>query len=239
MAAHTQALLADLLPTSVSSTLRGGGPIVRSVTADRQLQLLPRVPLATTIADAVARDRPPFAIELLHPVTLREPATDLRIYNLLRAVSTLEGIPYYSISNGQDLPLFTLSHAVTSSQNRTPIVDLVVTTIPASATVYVVIEDSSFGRNLYQATYRHEPAAILLELENLTTMWYHGILPLIGRRAFHSYILVVPHQDGVLFYGVTAARTLDLAAVRSRAEASLRNRMSAMERWFVSAISDG
>ena len=155
--------------------------------------------------------------------------TDL--YNHLRAVSTLQGIEYYSGSRGYHRTLYKQSYAIAGPDDRTPLPDPVVSGVPELATLYLVQEDSTFGSNVYQSDYRFDGTTITMQVRNLTTMWW-SILPLVNPGDFRSVVSVTPTDQGLLFYAAAGIYTIDIGGVRERSQSSLRNRLDALERWL-------
>ena len=155
--------------------------------------------------------------------------TDL--YNHLRAVSTLEGIEYYSGSRGSYRTLYRQSYAIAGPEDHTRQPDPVVGSVPEFATLHLFQEDSTFGSNVYQGDYRFDGTAITMQVRNLTTMWW-SILPLVNPGHFRSVVTVTPTDRGLLFYAAAGIHTISIGGVRERSQASLRNRLDALERWL-------
>ena len=160
--------------------------------------------------------------------------TDL--YNHLRAVSTLEGIEYYSASRGYHRTLYHQSYAIASAEDRTRLPDPVAGSVPERSTLYMLQEDSTFGSNVYQTDFRFDGAAITMQVRNLTTMWW-SILPLVDPGNFRSVVSVTPTDQGLLFYAAAGIHTISIGGVRERSESSLRNRLDALERWVRAHLS--
>ena len=159
--------------------------------------------------------------------------TDL--YNHLRAVSTLQGIEYYSGSRGFYRTLYQRSYAIAGPDDHTPLPDPVAVSVPELATLYMIQEDSTFGSNVYQGDYRFDGTTITMQVRNLTTMWW-AILPLVDPGNFRSVLSVTPTDHGLLFYAAAAIHTVSIGGVRERSQASLRNRLDALERWLSARI---
>ena len=155
--------------------------------------------------------------------------TDL--YNHLRAVSSLQGIEYYSGSRAYHRTLYQQSYAIVGPDDRTPLPDPVVGSVPELSTLYLVQEDSTFGTNVYQADYRFDGTTITMQVRNLTTMWW-SILPLVNPGDFRSVVSVTPTDRGLLFYAAAGIYTINIGGVRERSQSSLRNRLDALERWL-------
>ena len=157
------------------------------------------------------------------------PWTDL--FNHLRAVSTLEGIEYYSASRGYHRTLYRQSYAIAGPDDHTRMTDPVAASVPEHDTMFLIQEDSTFGHNVYQSDFRFDGAAITMQVQNLTTMWW-SIVPLVNPGDFRSVVTVTPTDQGLLFYAAAGIHTINIGGVRERSESSLRNRLDALERWL-------
>jgi hypothetical protein len=49
---------------------------------------------------------------------------------------------------------------------------------------------------------------------------------------------MIPCKEGILYYGIMAADTLNIRAFKERANNSFYNRMVAVYHWFVEAYTD-
>lgn len=209
-----------LLAEGLEVPLTTAGPALVPALADRTLivEWLEAIPLT-------------YGAEVLRLIPHGAGCRWTDLYNHLRAVSTLQGIEYYSSSRGYHRTLYHRSYAIAGPDDRTPQADPVATGIPASATLYLVQEDSTFGNNVYQADYRFDGATITMQVRNLTTMWW-SILPLVNPGDFRSVLAVTPTDQGLLFYAAAGIHTIAIGGVRERSQTSLRNRLDALERWL-------
>ena len=103
--------------------------------------------------------------------------------------------------------------------------------MPRRSSLFLEQEDSTFGSNVYQADFRFDGVSIVMQIENLTTMWW-GILPLVAEGDFRSVVTVTPTDRGLLFYASAAIHAADLDFARERAQTSLGNRLDALEGWM-------
>ena len=216
---------AQLLTDGLQATLTTAGPELVPVLAGRTLivEWLDAIPVT-------------YGVEVLRLV--RDSGGDCRwtdLYNHLRAVSTLQGIEYYSGSRGFYRTLYTQSYAIAGPKDHTPLPDPVADSVPELATVYMIQEDSTFGSNVYQGDYRFDGATITMQVRNLTTMWW-SILPLVDVGNFRSVMSVTPTDQGLLFYAAAGIHTISIGGLRERGQASLRNRLDALERWLRARI---
>ena len=194
--------------------------------------LTPELPNRAAIAAAVAAIDVTYGTEVLRLLRGRGAFCDwTALYNELRAVSTLQGIEYFSASRGHYRTLYRRSHVIVGPDDRTPQPDPVASSVPRRSALFMEQEDSSFGSNVYQADYRFDGVSIATLTRNLTFMWW-SILPLVAEGDFRSVVVVTPTDRGLLFYAAAAIHAADLDFVRERAQASLSNRLDALERWL-------
>ncbi|MFP4329397.1 MAG: DUF6675 family protein [Alkalispirochaetaceae bacterium] len=163
---------------------------------------------------------------------LEDPDFELRLYNILRSVSTMEGIQYYSASRDRMRTFYHESYAVSSPEAGDRLEDPLVSRVPDESRIHVFQRDSSFGRNVQQIDYLYHEDNVLLRMENLTTMFYNRVIPLVGEGNLRTYLVVEPVDRGVVFYGHLAVRVGALFGMEERAQASFYNRIKALYDWF-------
>lgn len=155
----------------------------------------------------------------------------LRIYNILRSVSTLEGIEYYSASRGQMRTLFAECWAIRGPEDPMRIADPLVASIPRQDSIYIHQKDLTFGKNISRVDYQSDGADVRMGIVNLTTMTYM-FFPIVGKENMSMQILVIPSREGILFYGLNTVKVLDLPIFYKKMESSFSNRMTALFSWF-------
>jgi hypothetical protein len=221
--------------------LLNGSELRRSVGPGRPPQLLPEISLRERILRETASLGPTIGAEvlLLHPVNAAElesgPAL-LKLYNLLRSVSRMKGIEYYSMSWKRMRTLFVDSYAIDDpiAMNRLP--DPLVEEIPQSDFLYIMQKDLNFGQNLYRSEYLHEEGILALRNENLTPMRYLGIT-LVPPMQSLTWLVLIPHGGNLLFYGLSCARTASFLGLEKKAENSFYNRLKAIYGWFTVEVA--
>lgn len=205
---------------------------------------LPPAPLAALVEGFAAESNARIAVEGLFFVPLtaeqRARATPLEVYNITRAISTLEGIEYYSASRGRYRVFYEESFVIDSPETKVRQADPLLppaTSIPVRDTQYLQQRDSSFGENIYRARYLHGEEITRLEIINLTTMYY-TILPLVQPERLRTLFAAVPTERGVLFYGVSLIRVGSLLGLEERVVNSFTNRLRAVGEWFDDQLSE-
>jgi hypothetical protein len=202
--------------------------------------LVPRTSLSRAAESGYERLSPGLGVETL--LLTRAPNRGMTaevalrsMYRILKSVSTMEGITYYSVSRGKRRVLFERSFRVAGPDEREPLADVRTARIPETETVYVLQDDSTFGENLYRVEYRAEPDALMLTMVNLTAMRY-GILPAVGAEKLRITIMIVPRGEYLLFYGSSGAVASDLPFFASRVRESFENRIRAIYDWFTARL---
>ena len=194
--------------------------------------LVPELPNRGAIAAPIAAVGVTYGAEVLRLLPDSAGSCDwIALYNHLRAVSTLQGIEYFSSSRGHYRTLYKRSHAIIGPADRTPQPDPVASSVPRHSLLFLEQEDSTFGSNVYQADFRFDRVSLTMEVRNLTTMWW-GILPLVAEGDFRSVVTIAPTDQGLLFYAAAAIHAADLDFARERAQTALGHRLDALEGWL-------
>lgn len=202
------------------------------------MSLAPAHPFAQDIETGLQDLDPRVGIEISLEIPVAARAfTDsgrVAVFNILRSVSTMEGIEYYSASRGEMRTFYEESYAIESPDNRNRIPDPRVDAIPTESTVWAYQRDGSFGRNVQRLDYRATDGAILVSIENETTMVY-TVVPLVRPGNLRTYLLVVPDpvQQVFRFYGNLGVRVPAVFGMEDRARDSFYNRIVALHDWFV------
>lgn len=163
---------------------------------------------------------------------------DAELLATMQAITTMEGIEYYSASRDRMRTLFYESYVVAGPDADERLSDPRPTRLTASDRIYIYQHDSSFGRNVYELTYTATEDAVRLRMQNLTRMMYRGIIPAVGPEELGLDLVVYPLGDKVLFYGNSAARPVSLLGMEARVQRSFYNRLVALYQWFLSQTSD-
>ncbi len=205
--------------------------------------LAPDTEFTDTLAEEIAALDPRLGIEARFylPVpseVVEQPDFELELYNILRSVSTMEGIEYYSASRERMRTFYHESYAVAGPDGDERISDPLVSRIPREDRVYVFQKDSSFGKNVQQLDYNYAEGNFLIRMENLTTMFYNGLIPLVADGNLLTYLVVEPREEGIVFYGHLAVKVGALFGMEDRARNSFYNRIKALYDWFTQRMEE-
>lgn len=165
----------------------------------------------------------------------------LTVYNVMRSVSTLKGIEYFSADRNEMRTFYYDAYAIASPDSRnTPIPDPTVTSIPADSHIFTFHRDSSFGNYVMDVHYQVGPTVsnpdyIRMSLTNVTTMHY-TVIPVAQPRHLQIDLIVVPKGDSLLFYSNFIANAPSIFGLRDKIDVSFSNRIKALFTWFTSEL---
>ncbi len=202
-----------------------------------QMELAPQSPFTEEIREGLQALKPRIGIEISLAIPVSEEAFTeegrLQIYNILRSVSTMEGLEYYSASDEEMQVFYHESYALDGPDGDTRVPDPVVDAIPAESEIWAFQRDGSFGRNVQHLQYTARDDSFLVSIENETTMVY-TIVPMVRPGNLRTFLLVrpAPEQGELTFYGNLAVRVPAMFGMQDRARNSFYNRIVALHDWF-------
>ena len=162
----------------------------------------------------------------------------LILYNIMRSVSTLQGLEYYSASREEMRLLFEESWMIDGEKGREALPDPLVSSVPAEDSFYVHQKDKSFGSNTQLMNFRAAGQVIAVDIVNRTPMRYRGLIRVVDPGNMQIHLIAVPVEEGILIYGTMSARTRDVKAFLDRARNSFTNRVIALAGWYGRRMSD-
>jgi len=166
------------------------------------------------------------------PRAVEPGAGALAVYNVLRAVGSLQGLEYWSASRGRMRLLYEYSSLVAGPDDRTSLGDTRLPALPVNAeTLFARQKDLSFGDNVYKITLSTGQGYTAQHSTNLTGMRY-GIVPVAAPGVVNVRLLVIDVDEGLIFYTVSSAKAAVLPGVRAKLESSFGNRAEAVYAWF-------
>jgi hypothetical protein len=227
-----------LLGEAIVAEVLAAGKSVRTSSGGKP-SLLPAVPAADPIREALAAEKPNLLVEVAFVLQRTRPtgtagrdAELASIYGLMRSVSSLEGIVYWSASRGTWRTFYAESYRVDGPDSRRRLPDDPAPrpgAVPPFERLYAFQRDLSFGANLYSFDFNSRPDSIVLETTNLTRMNY-GPIPILEPAALKTRILILLAEDALVFYVESGAKAPGL--LRGKLEDSFSNRAQAIFRWF-------
>lgn len=226
--------LEEIFPAEICRQLRENGRVQRSLfkqEGELDYAYLPDGPLSAEIADLWTDEKCSYMNETVY--LYRKPAgrENRDIERILKSVSALEGITYFSNSRQEDRLLYKRSYRISDAENKTPLPDPVTEDLDGLSFL-VLQEDLTFGENIYRFSYRKDGGCIALFFQNETPLKVM-IFTAIRAQEMKSVLLVEDLGDEILFYGLVRADYLSVPGMQKRIDASLSSRMDAMYQWFI------
>ncbi len=235
----TRSLFPKLDPSDIESLLQGEAlnyKYGRSVTS----HLAPAVAATERIVRTTAAVSPSFGLEALyfHPNTQAHTLAPQRLYNLTRAISTMEGLEYTVENSNTRKILYKEAYAINNPESARRIPDPVVQSIPKEASLFALQDDDGFGRNMYKVNHFYDSGVIHIEMTNLTTIRM-GFIPVIRPDHFILQFVVLPTENGMYFYANGAMRApAIMSGFGGLAQEGLRVRIDALFDWFVQELEN-
>jgi len=157
----------------------------------------------------------------------------LNIYNTLLSISTMEGIDYYSQTQKKYRTLYTSSHVIVNKTDTKQVPDPIITKLENLKQIYIEQTDTTFGENIYKTVYRTDGNVIWLEMTNETPMKY-SFIRMVDKKNISINLLIKKTDTGIIFYGITSAKTFSFLGIEKKNKESFYNRIKALYTWFVS-----
>jgi hypothetical protein len=233
--------LVGLVGSANASILREKGEVSRFINADPKLTLFPEASGKARLAADIVAMKPTIGVEMLRFAKSDDggctsPACILRIYNVLRSLSSLKGIEYYSVSRKRMRIFYEDAYIVDSAEEKKRQPDPADASVPDQSRLLCFFRDSSFGEYVCSIDYGKEGNTISMRMQNLTKIWYLFV-PIIDPDNMLSYMLIIPADEGILFYGVSAIKGDDALGIAVSKADSLYNRLVALYNWFLESLN--
>ncbi len=235
----------SLLTADQAAELQSKGEVTAFHFGEFDTELLPPIPQSSRIEDYISSQQMNMGIEglfLFKDFSMDDYRKDpegysLMLYNTLRSVSTLEGTQYYSASREEMRDLFVESWVIPDADSpKDKLPDPLVTSIPARDSFFIHQKDKSFGKNESIMEFYYESPVIAAVITNKSAMYYNSLIRVIGPDKMQIHLVIIPTDKGLLFYGVTAADSLNINAFRKKANNSFYNRVKALFHWYTEEI---
>jgi hypothetical protein len=229
--------IAQYLGEANARELRAKGEVSKYLDASSTLALYPNRPEKDAMAKSIRQMNPTIGIEVLKFRAFSEKgcaagqSSMLGIYNTLRSLSTLKGIEYYSASRKRMRIFYEDAYAVNNPTEKKRIEIKQSTQIERASSLYCYFRDSSFGEYVCAIDYETDEDSISMNMKNLTEIWYLFV-SIIKPLDMTSRIIIIPVDDGILFYGLSAIRGDDPFGIAKSKADSLYNRLVALYNWF-------
>jgi hypothetical protein len=153
------------------------------------------------------------------------------LYNGALALSSLEGLQYFSSSRQEMRTFYESSAVIDGPDTKKPVPDPSFEVPPPELTLYARQKDLSFGDNVYRYTYYARPESLIFIQENMTAMSY-GIIPVVGKNKLRSVVAVLDAEAYLLIYTASIAKAAALPGMGQRVGRSFSTRAEAILHWY-------
>ncbi|MBQ7612959.1 MAG: hypothetical protein IJU92_07810 [Spirochaetaceae bacterium] len=182
------------------------------------------------------QDNPIFMLETLYVYKKsenRSGTVDIqRISDVLHAVSTLQGIQYYSSSRKTMRTLYEVSSAVKPvMQGKKQTYEKIPDDLQASEQL-VLQKDLTFGEYIYKYSYIRDKNGIGCVCENTQALKY-GIFSLVKPYNMNICLTVFDFGDFMLAYALTRGNFPKIIGLDSKLKDSFSTRTDAIYNWFI------
>jgi hypothetical protein len=156
---------------------------------------------------------------------------------VVREVSKMQGIEYYSNSEKRNTVLYREAYCVDESDLKTKIPDN--TAGSADGVIqYGILDDNSLGKTTYKVSYSQTENEVSMNLVNVTPVYY-GVLRAVKSGNLHINLVMTICDDYVIVYMNLKADFLAVDLIEKRMKKSLLARIDAISDWFADGITNG
>ena len=196
-------------------------------------RIVPLFAVPQTCAENWNKGNPTFLIEALYLHKKTEGgAKDIsKIAHILRSVSKLEGLQYYSSSRKKMRTLYETSYSIDDPKTQSRIDDPL-DNPAADFSVYVLQKDLTFGKNSYRYRFCTDADSAGFISTNIGVLKY-SIFKAIEPENLEASIAVTDLGDYLLIYMLTRANFTAPSVFRERVQNSFRTRGEAVYGWFI------
>lgn len=231
-----ESVLNSFLSKEQQTTLLQDGRLLRSAynRKDAAPQLAPPFAVPQLFSTNWNKGSPTFLIEALYLYKkARGGIKDTeKLSRILRSVSKLEGLQYYSSSRKKMRTLYERSYLIESPKNRTPLEDPL-NNPSADFSVYVLQKDLTFGKNIYRYRFCSDSDSSGFLSTNNDVLKY-SVFKAVEPGHLQASLAVTDLGDYLLIYALTEAQFSAPSVLHERVQNSFRTRGEAVYTWFIS-----
>ncbi len=154
------------------------------------------------------------------------------ISQIMRSVSSMEGIEYYSNSEKKMKTLYFQSYTVDNLKDKNRIADKVEGSAD-NLSIYAFQEDGSFGDNYYQIDYHQRENEVSMVIRLVEPLKY-GLITAVKANNLVFNIDVLDKGDYLVMYIGAKVRFPAISLLENKLNKSFGSRITALHDWFES-----
>ena len=240
---NAQTSLGKYLPAEVCSELMINGCVQRmEFEKDSKMTLLPDCVYAEKCREVKPLDNEGegFLSEQVYVIkkselnTLQKSPAQLNIEDvaeIFTSVSKMAGMKYYSTTRKKKLTLYKQVNYVPSAKDKTVLPDLNITNSDGLEK-YIMLDDSSFGENVYKMDYSQSEDCLCAILRIEDSMGIGPVKAIKGGNLI-VYYLVVDSDDSYVIYLAVNGTYKKMPGMKKQISDSLNSRLEAVYDWFI------
>lgn len=211
------------------------GQLIRSLYDQKNAapRFTPPFVVPQTFAAGWDKENPLFLIEALY-LRKKEVGSEKnieRISRVVRSISKLEGLQYYSSSRKKMRTLYETSYIIADPQHEDPLPDPLDNPAP-DFSVYVLQKDLTFDKNIYRYRFCTDADSAGFMSTNVNTLKY-SLFKAIEPGELQVSVAVTDLGDYLLIHALTRAQFTAPSILRERVQNSFMTRGEAVYNWFV------
>lgn len=230
------AKLGSLLPANVILDLFETGKYRKTLYKSENpvLTCFPNNSLGIEASDFISGIKSVFLVESLYlykkPDSAKE-ITTKEVGTILRSLSTLKGIPYYSETSKKFKELYQESY-ITEKDNPKVVLPDPTGNINGELEVFALMEDNMLGKNLYRFLYKEEADTTGFYANNIDKMHF-GLIKIVDPENMRISLIISDLGDYLLAYGVIGLDFFVIPGMEKMINSSFTNRADAFFVWFM------
>lgn len=202
----------------------------------RDFTLYPQTELGSLLTKTWTETKDPvFVAESLFLIEKPEGSNQLDtalISRIMRSVSSMEGIEYYSNSEKKMKTLYSQSYTVDNLKDKNRIADKVEGSAD-NLSIYAFQEDGSFGDNYYQIDYRQRENEVSMVIRLMEPLKY-GLVTAVKANNLVFNIDVLDKGSYLVMYIGAKVRFPAISLLENKLNRSFGSRIIALHDWFES-----
>lgn len=201
---------------------------------DWKFQLTPNTELAVKLVSNIDAKKYSVVIEQLNIYVKKKkaPKVDISpISRILRKISLLEGLEYYSTSKKKYRVLYEKSFVVKSKNSKERLSDPVEGSADGLQ-ISVLQKDVVFGENVYTYSYLQNIDEVSFSYTNDNPLTY-SLIKVIDKDDLHVNLAIKDFGEFLLVYAFTCADMASVPGLDNRIVLSFSTRAEAVYKWFI------
>lgn len=198
-----------------------------------ELKLCPDNYFGKTIKAAWAEKNgktPNLVAEAYYVLPKNEKVSMADISSMARSFSTMQGIEYYSNSNGEYKVLYPECYTVSGADGKTKVADDTYGSADGKK-IFILQNDNSFGKSVYEMNYKETDKELYFTSVNLDSLKY-GIFTAVSPKTLKLTFLIENGDKEIGFYALVEGDIASFPFIDDFIKDSFVSRLDAVYNWF-------